>query len=43
MHVLLGEYVCTCVVHTEVAQNTCSIYDSVSKSGLGGSDQAFIF
>ena len=40
---LLGEYVRTCVVHTEVARNTCFVYDSASKSGLGGRDQAFIF
>ena len=40
---LAGECVCASVVHTQTVQSTYSIYDSGSRSGLGGSDQEFIF
>lgn len=40
---LLGECVRARVVHTQTVQSTHSIYHSGSRSGLGGSDQEFIF
>lgn len=40
---LLGACVRARVVHMQTVQSTHSIYHSGSRSGLGGSDQEFIF